>query len=159
MTLAVNIAQIGSNNTTFRNRIINGAMGIWQRGTSFTSGGAATYADRWHVAMVKSSSSGTISRSTASQLDLHILLVHLHLLTLLVQVITQRNIEGFNIAEILELHPHQQYFSFWVRSSLTGAFGTATIRGTLSIYIHNQCSKYFGTKNTTIAGDTTGCRN
>jgi len=31
MTNAVNIAQQGSNNTTFRNRIINGAMGISQR--------------------------------------------------------------------------------------------------------------------------------
>ena len=61
MTLAVNIAQIGSNNTTFRNRIINGAMGIWQRGTSFTSGGPATYtADRFYG----NGSSGTISRST-----------------------------------------------------------------------------------------------
>ena len=34
MTLAVNIAQSGSNNVTFRNRIINGAMTIAQYGTS-----------------------------------------------------------------------------------------------------------------------------
>lgn len=42
---------MGSNNTTFRNRIINGAMQVWQRGTSFTlSSGVTTYtADRWYV--------------------------------------------------------------------------------------------------------------
>jgi hypothetical protein len=45
MTLAVNIAQSGSNNVTFRNRLINGNMGIWQRGTSSSSNGYL--ADRW----------------------------------------------------------------------------------------------------------------
>ena len=45
MTLAVNIAQGGSNNVTFRNKIINGSMGIWQRGTSSSSNGYL--ADRW----------------------------------------------------------------------------------------------------------------
>ena len=56
MTLAVSIAQMGSNNTTFRNRIINGAMQIAQRATSGTSGSTvptttATYPslDRWYA--------------------------------------------------------------------------------------------------------------
>jgi len=45
----------------FKNRIINGILGIWQRGTSFTSGGSSTYtADRFFG----NASSGTISRST-----------------------------------------------------------------------------------------------
>jgi hypothetical protein len=51
MTNAVSIAQSGSNNTTFRNRIINGAMVIDQRnaGTSFTVPNATGYGscDRW----------------------------------------------------------------------------------------------------------------
>lgn len=56
MTLAVSIAQIGSNNVSFRNRIINGQMQIAQRATSGTSGSsvpttAATYPsiDRWYA--------------------------------------------------------------------------------------------------------------
>jgi len=56
MTLAVNIAQGGSNNVTFRNRLINGAMQIAQRTTSGTSGSSvptttATYPslDRWYA--------------------------------------------------------------------------------------------------------------
>ena len=56
MTLAVSIAQMGSNNTTFRNRLINGAMQIAQRATSGTSGSTvptttATYPslDRWYA--------------------------------------------------------------------------------------------------------------
>ena len=50
MTNAVAIAQQGSNNTTFRNRIINGAMTIDQRnaGASVTlSGGTTITLDRW----------------------------------------------------------------------------------------------------------------
>jgi len=56
MTNAVNIAQIGSNNVSFRNRIINGQMQIAQRATSGTSGSSvptttATYPsiDRWYA--------------------------------------------------------------------------------------------------------------
>ena len=50
MTNAVTVAQGGSNNVTFRNKIINGAMVIDQRnaGASVTLGTADTYTlDRW----------------------------------------------------------------------------------------------------------------
>jgi hypothetical protein len=46
MTNAVALAQGASNNVTFRNRIINGTLQFWQRGTSFTGSGQYT-ADRW----------------------------------------------------------------------------------------------------------------
>lgn len=54
-----------SNDFGFKNRIINGAMGIWQRGTSFTVGASTfTYtADRWVV--YSGNSSTTVSRNTS----------------------------------------------------------------------------------------------
>ena len=61
MTNAVSIAQQGSNNTTFRNRIINGAMMIDQRnaGASQTLGVGNTYAvDRWLVGVATAAVTG-----------------------------------------------------------------------------------------------------
>ena len=51
MTLAVNIAQGGSNNTTMRNRVINGAMVIDQRnaGAAVTPAANTYLVDRWQV--------------------------------------------------------------------------------------------------------------
>jgi hypothetical protein len=51
----------------FKNRIINGDMGIWQRGTSFSNpsvGGSFYTADRWGVNRAGDLSGATVSRST-----------------------------------------------------------------------------------------------
>lgn len=52
---------------TFRNRIINGAMGIWQRGTSFTNVATTNNfytADRWGANRSSDASGLTVSQST-----------------------------------------------------------------------------------------------
>jgi hypothetical protein len=66
MTNAVSIAQSGSNNTSFRNRIINGAMNFWQRGTSFTDPTTTNFytADRWGVNRNGDATGATVSQST-----------------------------------------------------------------------------------------------
>jgi len=52
----------------FKNRIINGSMAIWQRGTSFTGGGSITYtADRW-CNIAYAGSTPTISQVTSTGL-------------------------------------------------------------------------------------------
>jgi hypothetical protein len=51
----------------FKNRIINGDMGIWQRGTSFANpsvGGSFYTADRWGVNRAGDLSGATVSQST-----------------------------------------------------------------------------------------------
>ena len=55
MTQAAVLAQMGSTNQTFRNRIINGAMMISQRATSAspTAGGYFTI-DRWRFSQASS---------------------------------------------------------------------------------------------------------
>jgi hypothetical protein len=64
MTLAVNIAQSGSNNVTFRNRIINGGMVINQRyGTTAQTGVGGFVTDRFQVL---NSSAGTVNAQTVT---------------------------------------------------------------------------------------------
>jgi hypothetical protein len=130
MTLAVNIAQGGSNNVTFRNKIINGAMQIAQRGTSgFSETGASQYTlDRWQVA---GASPGvfSIAQSTTAPTG--------YINSLLITVTTadaslsgasyqlQQKVEGLNITDLdWGLSTAKPVtLSFWVRSSLTGNFG------------------------------------
>ena len=75
MTLYVNYKTVGdyaktedlNRNFTFRNKLINGGLGIWQRGTSLaiTTAGSAYYqADRWNNTVVGTSSATTYSRQT-----------------------------------------------------------------------------------------------
>ena len=67
MTQAVQTAQYGSSSVGlgFKNRLINGSMDIWQRGTSFTGVGSIVYyADRW-CGIQFAGSTSTITRATS----------------------------------------------------------------------------------------------
>ena len=168
MTLAVNLAQGASNNVTFRNRIINGAMVIDQRNAgasvSFTSS-FAYYLDRFG-GRLSSSSGSTIAQSSTAPTGFN--------KSLLVTIGTgasatagQLNafyqaIEGYNVADLGfgTANAKPITLSFWVRSSLTGTFGgsfqnNANNRSYPFTYTINSANTW-EYETITIAGDTTG---
>jgi len=171
MTLAVNIAQIGSNNTTFRNRIINGAMVIDQRnaGASVTATTANTYSlDRWQPSS-SVSSKFSIQQNAASVTPPIGFLNYLGVTSLSAYSIgagdffsISQPIEGFNTADLGfgTASASTVTLSFWVRSSLTGTFGgvlrnAAGNRGYPFTYTINAANTW-EYETVTIAGDTTG---
>jgi hypothetical protein len=169
MTLAVNIAQIGSNNTTFRNRIINGGMVISQRnGTSATT---VNTNDVYTLDRFKCWASGggvfTVTQSTTAPTGFNN--------SALVTVTTAdasiaagdnyrfaQPIEGYNIADFGfgTASASTVTLSFWVRSNITGTFGGSlySVSGTRA-YVFNYTINAANTweqKTVTIAGDTSG---
>jgi hypothetical protein len=136
MTLAVNIAQSGSNNVTFRNRIINGACVIDQRnaGASVTPSVNGTYlVDRWNLTF--SQASKFSAQQNAGSVTPPAGYINYLGLTVVSSVsvgtgdyfAVQQPIEGLNVADLAWGTANAQAvtLSFWVRSSLTGTFGGA----------------------------------
>ena len=167
MTNAVNIAQGGSNNVTFRNRIINGGMVIDQRnaGASVTPVNGQYTLDRWVYSLAQTSKLTTQQSTTAPTGFANSLLVTS---SSAYSVLTGDNfnvlqwIEGYNTADLAwgTASAATVTLSFWVRSSLTGTFGG-------SIVNNNQNYSYpfsytisaantFEYKTITIAGPTAG---
>jgi len=69
MTFARDLASFAdsaSQNLTFRNLIINGAMSVWQRGTSLGASGSQFIADRWNFYRDSFAAGITVSRQTTS---------------------------------------------------------------------------------------------
>ena len=174
MTLAVNIAQIGSNNTTFRNRIINGAMVIDQRnaGASVTVNNTAslTYSvDRFYgygqssdgVFTLQQNSSVPTGQGFAYSLKATVTTADASIGATQLYQIGQR-IEGYNVADFeLGLASAATFtFSFWVRSSLTGTFGGALQNGGQNrSYPFSYTISAVDTwekKTITLTGDTSG---
>lgn len=119
----------------FKNRIINGGMGIDQRnaGASFTpSSGAYTYSlDRWFCYATQSSkytvqqNAGSVTPPTGFRNYLGVTSSSAYAITASDIFMVGQRIEGFNIADLGWGAAGAQTvtLSFWVRSSLTGTFG------------------------------------
>jgi len=171
MTLAVNIAQSGSSNVTFRNRIINGAMVFDQRnaGASVTPTNNTYALDRWKFGLTQASkftvqqNAGSITPPsgftyyqgiTSSATAYSVLTGDTFFLAQI--------IEGYNIGDLSwgTASAKTITLSFWVRSSLTGQFGGA-LRNSAANRAY-PFSYTISTANTweqksiTIAGDTSG---
>jgi len=170
MTLAVNIAQSGSSNVTFRNRIINGAMVFDQRnaGASVTPASGTYTLDRWLTYQSVASkfsvqqNAGAVTPPIgfgnylgATSLSSYAVLSGDYYLI-------QQMIEGFNTVDLAfgTANAKTVTLSFWVYSSLTGTFG-----GVLNNSAGNRSYPFtytISTANTweqktiTVAGDTSG---
>jgi hypothetical protein len=172
MTNAVSIAQGGSNNTTFRNRIINGAMVIDQRNSAGAPASISTttftYAvDRFCGAVTASSGVFTLGQVATAPAN--------YINSLKVTVTTAdaslgatdlyrtgQWIEGFNIADLGwgTASAQSVTLSFWVYSSLTGTFGGSLINGAANYsYPFSYTISSANTweqKSITIVGPTSG---
>jgi len=172
MTLAVNIAQSGSSNVTFRNRIINGAMVISQRnGTSSVTvpAAAVTYnMDRFYTygsAASKFSfqqNAGSVTPPTGFINYLGCTSLSAYSVVASDNFLFGQYIEGFNVADLDfgKATAKTVTLSFWARSSLTGTFGgslinSASNRSFVFTYTISTANTW-EYKTITIAGDISG---
>ena len=170
MTFAVNIAQGGANNVSFRNRIINGAMVIDQRnaGASVTATGNPFTLDRWRAVNSQAAkftvqqNAGSVTPPAGFANYLGAISSSAYSITSTDYFILRQVIEGFNTADLAwgTASAATVTLSFRVYSSLTGTFGGA-------LQNDNQNRSYpfsfsipsantWTTVSVTIAGDTTG---
>ena len=168
MTQAVALAQQASTGVSqgFKNRVINGAMTISQRGTSsFTAADNLYTLDRW-VCAVNPASKFTVIQSSDAPAGFNNSLLVTSSSAYTVgaaeyETIVQR-IEGYNIADLGfgTASAKTITISFWVKSSLTGSFGAAiTNLGETRCYPFSYTINTANTweqKSVTIAGDTSG---
>ena len=163
-----NIGSIADSSLGFRNRIINGAMVIDQRnaGASVTMSAAVVYTvDRWWSYEDTDGTMTAQQSSTAPTGFTNSLLCTTTSadasLGATQRVVISQAIEGYNIADLGWGTASAQTvtLSFWVRSSLTGAFGGAVKNSTTRSYPFTYTINVANTweqKTVTIAGDTSG---
>ena len=170
MTNAVSIAQSGSNNVTFRNRIINGAMIIDQRnaGASVTPSASTYTLDRWFCSFSQASkltiqqNYGTVTPPAGFTNYLGIKVAATATVGSTDYFEVYQRIEGFNVADLGwgTVNAKTVTLSAWVYSNTTGTFGGALRNSagdrsypfTYSIPVANTWTQI----SVTIAGDTSG---
>lgn len=169
MTLAVSIAQSGSNNITFRNRIINGACIVAQRGNSFTYTNAVFPVDRFIGTCFGTVPASTISQSSVAPAGfINSILLSIttgqSLSSTDMHTISQ-NIEGFNLSDFAygTSSAVTSTLSFWVRTSLIGNY-TVAIYNPLSGKWYSQpytvnAANTWEYKTITVVGDSVSAMN
>jgi hypothetical protein len=165
MTLAVNLAQGASNNVTFRNRVINGAMVLDQRnaGASVTVNNNQQFPVDRFIVQSSTSTQFTAQQSTTAPTGFYnsLLITTSSANASAFNAVWQR-IEANNTNDLGLGTAAASTFtvSFWVRSSVTGTFG---------FYLQNNASSYsyvttytintantFEYKTITVVGPTAG---
>jgi hypothetical protein len=170
MTNAVSIAQLGSNNSTMRNRIINGAMVIDQRnaGASVTPTGGQYALDRWTF-QISAASKLTAQQNAGSVTPPAGFTNYLGIVSSSAYSVgsgdyfsVRQIIEGYNIADLAwgTANAKTVTLSFWVRSSLTGTFGGVLTNSNYSrsypfTYTISSANTW-EQKSVTVTGDTSG---
>ena len=150
----------------FKNRIINGAMVISQRGTTFTQSTANQIGlDRWDGTGT-AASKFTFAQSGTGPAEFNnstlITSLSAYSVTSGDLFIYRQRIEGYNVADLGFGTANAQTItvSFWVRSSLTGSFGGYITNGSFTrSYLFSYTISSANTwekKTVTIAGDTSG---
>jgi hypothetical protein len=154
----------------FKNRIMNGAMGIDQRnaGASVTANDNIWAVDRWQYSMSQSSkgtsqqNAGSVTPPPGFKNYVGFTSSSSYSVLSSDNFILRHHIEGNNIADLDwgSLTAKPVTFSFWVRSSLTGTFSGALNNNPLNrVYVFTytiSSSNTWEYKTITIPGDTTG---
>lgn len=169
MTNAISIAQGGSSNTTFRNRIINGAMVIDQRnaGASVTPASGQYLCDRFCYQSSQASKFSYQKINTTTNMPAGFSNYSRFTVAATATVAAgdffafEQPVEGYNIADFNWGTANAQTvtLSFWVRSSVTGTFG-GSVQGITSSYRSYPFSYTISSANTwtqvsvAVPGDT-----
>jgi hypothetical protein len=157
------------NATSFKNRIINGAMTIDQRnaGASVTPATASVpyTLDRWQARLSQGSKLSFQQSTTAPSGFVNSILItstSAYSVTSIDNFAIYQAIEGFNTADLGWGTANAQpvTLSFWVRSSLTGTFGGAfsneNVTRSYPFTYTISAANTWEQKSLTIAGDTAG---